>query len=694
MMADVADALEHAHDEGVIHRDIKPSNLLLSPDGRLSVNDFGLARMLEQPGMTISGEFVGSPLYMSPEQITAGRVPLDHRTDIYSLGATLYELLTLRPPFPAKQRDQVLSQIIHKEPEPLRKSNDKVPRDLETICLKSLDKDPDRRYQTAGQMAADLRRYINRHAISARRIGPVEKTIRYLRRNPYAAAFLGLLLVTVSIASIAGWQAYEGRRHQELRLIENDLFQAVLRGDYNGADELLRNGERLRPPSAWVEFARGQISLYRGEYEAAKTSFGRVLDEEPNNIAAKSLLSVAYMWGGDEISYSEQIAEINEVRNEFDDLLFLGYAKTWAHPEESIKLLNRADQIDRNHPLVRVFRASAGRIRAMELVDSTEAKRLIDKAIEDCESSKGLLEDTPLVFSEYTRANLAAANIYRKLAKSASSDTQFHLDQVARFLDAAKSTRAELERFRNDSRAQFTLVSLLQQTFDDDAIRELAAQWDREGVKVHTYAAQFLGLELFRMREYEKALRWLNRATGRQERNTRYLKSYVKLAIPRGESRGKIRQQASAYLEDKLNENERSFLSSDVMLLVLLGDEQAIQYYSQDALRALIRAGEVYAPLNEYFCPLSERLIKTPEQLIAKCSNTTIPVPARMHAHFDLGVEALSRRDFDAAAVYFEKCWQDDNFHFYVYGLSRAILEHKEDWPTWVPVDKATEVQE
>ena len=118
MMADVADALEHAHDEGVIHRDIKPSNLLLSSDGRLSLNDFGLARVLEQPGMTMSGEFVGSPLYMSPEQITAGRAPLDHRTDIYSLGATLYELLTLEPPFPGQQRDQIIGQILHKDPVP------------------------------------------------------------------------------------------------------------------------------------------------------------------------------------------------------------------------------------------------------------------------------------------------------------------------------------------------------------------------------------------------------------------------------------------------------------------------------------------------------------------------------------------------------------------------------------------------
>jgi hypothetical protein len=109
MIADVADALEHAHKSGVIHRDMKPSNLLLSPDGRLSINDFGLARLLEQPEMTMTGEFVGTPAYLSPEQITSGRVPLDHRTDIYSLGATLYELLTLRPPFTGERRDQVLA---------------------------------------------------------------------------------------------------------------------------------------------------------------------------------------------------------------------------------------------------------------------------------------------------------------------------------------------------------------------------------------------------------------------------------------------------------------------------------------------------------------------------------------------------------------------------------------------------------
>src|SRR5919204_3043360 len=139
---------------------------------------------------------------MSPEQITAGRTPLDHRTDIYSLGATLYELLTLRPPFTGERRDQVLAQILHKEPKAPRKINPKIPVDLETICLKAMEKDPDRRYQTAGQMAEDLRRYVNRFAISARRGGPVARAVKWVKRRPGVAALLGGLGAAVLLGGL------------------------------------------------------------------------------------------------------------------------------------------------------------------------------------------------------------------------------------------------------------------------------------------------------------------------------------------------------------------------------------------------------------------------------------------------------------------------------------------------------------
>src|SRR4249920_2121675 len=164
--------------------------------------------------MTVSGEFVGTPAYMSPEQITAGRAPLNHRTDIYSLGATLYELLTLQRPFTGERRDEVIAQIMHKEPIAPRKVNAKVPVDLETICLKCLEKDPDRRYQTAGALAEDLRCYVNRFAISARRAGPVQRLVKWVKRRPAVAASLSCLFVAVCVALGFAYRAHQADQHR------------------------------------------------------------------------------------------------------------------------------------------------------------------------------------------------------------------------------------------------------------------------------------------------------------------------------------------------------------------------------------------------------------------------------------------------------------------------------------------------
>jgi eukaryotic-like serine/threonine-protein kinase len=271
LIAEVADALDYAHQQGVIHRDIKPSNLLLSPAGRLSVNDFGLARMLDQPGMTMTGEFVGTPAYMSPEQITAGRIPLDHRTDIYSLGATLYELLTLRPPFVADQRDQILAQIIQKDPKPPRRFNGKVPLDLETICLKCLEKDPDRRYRTAGDMAADLRRFVQRFAIAARRAGLVAKGVKFVRRHKLGAAAVAAILILSLAAGLAVWnsnasQALLAEEQQRAEKIQWAREQAIpnIRGllrekDYRSAFDLAREVQRWIPGDPTLEGLRPEF---------------------------------------------------------------------------------------------------------------------------------------------------------------------------------------------------------------------------------------------------------------------------------------------------------------------------------------------------------------------------------------------------------------------------------------------------
>src|SRR5205807_5640041 len=156
-----AEALEYAHQVGIIHRDIKPSNLLVDARGNLWITDFGLAHCQSQAGLTMSGDLVGTLRYMSPEQALAKRVLLDHRTDIYSLGATLYELLTGEPVFAGNDRQELLRQIAFEEPKPPRRLNKAVPVELETIVLKAMEKNPAERYPLAQDLADDLIRFLD-----------------------------------------------------------------------------------------------------------------------------------------------------------------------------------------------------------------------------------------------------------------------------------------------------------------------------------------------------------------------------------------------------------------------------------------------------------------------------------------------------------------------------------------------------
>ena len=164
-----AEALEYAHQLGVVHRDIKPANLLVDVRGNLWITDFGLAHCQSQAGLTMTGDLVGTLRYMSPEQALAKRVVVDHRTDIYSLGVTLYELLTLEPAFKGGDRQELLRQIAFEEPRPPRRLNGAIPRELETIALKAMEKNPLERYATAQELADDLRRFLMHEPIRARR---------------------------------------------------------------------------------------------------------------------------------------------------------------------------------------------------------------------------------------------------------------------------------------------------------------------------------------------------------------------------------------------------------------------------------------------------------------------------------------------------------------------------------------------
>jgi tetratricopeptide (TPR) repeat protein len=182
-----AEALEHAHQLGVVHRDIKPANLLVDERGNLWVTDFGLAHCQSQAGLTMTGDLVGTLRYMSPEQALAQRVLVDHRTDIYSLGVTLYELLTLEPAFDGRDRAELLRQIAFEEPPPPRHRDRAVPADLETVVLKAIAKSPAERYATAQELADDLERFVKDEPIRARRPTVFQRARKWTRRHRAAS---------------------------------------------------------------------------------------------------------------------------------------------------------------------------------------------------------------------------------------------------------------------------------------------------------------------------------------------------------------------------------------------------------------------------------------------------------------------------------------------------------------------------
>ncbi|HEX3315445.1 MAG TPA: serine/threonine-protein kinase, partial [Gemmataceae bacterium] len=194
-----AEALEHAHQYGVIHRDIKPANLLVEPQGRLWVTDFGLAHFRTGTVLTQTGDLMGTLRYMSPEQATGAKVGLDHRTDIYALGATLYELVTLEPIWVGKTRHELLHQILSTEPRAPRSLDRSIPLELETIILKAVAKNPTDRYASAQELAADLRRYLDDKPILAKRPGLIERGRKWARRHPSIVwAAVGLLVLTMA----------------------------------------------------------------------------------------------------------------------------------------------------------------------------------------------------------------------------------------------------------------------------------------------------------------------------------------------------------------------------------------------------------------------------------------------------------------------------------------------------------------
>ncbi|MCI0541745.1 MAG: serine/threonine protein kinase [Verrucomicrobiales bacterium] len=251
----IAEAIHFAHERNVLRRDLKPSNVLIeSATHQPRLTDFGLAKRLEaETDLTLSGQVLGSPNFISPEQATGKRGAVGRRSDIYSLGAILYHLLTGRPPFQGETLTDVLHQVVHTDPLTPRLLMPGLPRDVETICLKCLEKEPSRRYQTAEQLAEELNRFLHDEPIHARPVTRTERTWRWCRRKPVVAslsAATATLLLAVAVGSPIALFRIKAARDAEARerlRAEGSLYaanmkhasQAVREGQMDRARELL-----------------------------------------------------------------------------------------------------------------------------------------------------------------------------------------------------------------------------------------------------------------------------------------------------------------------------------------------------------------------------------------------------------------------------------------------------------------------
>jgi len=346
----ISNAIQYSHDHGILHRDLKPGNILLAADGTLKVTDFGLAKEMassdgtphESAGLTRTGEIVGTPAYMSPEQASGVVSGLGPTTDVYALGAILYEALTGRPPFQAPDALQTLLMVLAMDPVSPRTLQPKVPRDLETICLKCLEKSPKRRYPTARELAEDLHRFREGRPILARPVGLVEHTAKWAKRNKSQAALVALTFVMVlAMIGFAILQTISAQRERE---INRDLATAKKSLEDSNAD-LEKAKRELEGTNADLLAAKEESDK---SYALAVQALRGILERFSNRLFGVPLVeSVMLATSGDAVSLYQKLAELRPNDRQFSSQYVLALINKASQERSYSKLDTAAKTLDR-----------------------------------------------------------------------------------------------------------------------------------------------------------------------------------------------------------------------------------------------------------------------------------------------------------------------------------------------------------
>jgi serine/threonine protein kinase len=425
-----AEALDHAHVHGVIHRDIKPANLMLDAAGRLWITDFGLARLHDDTGLTMTGDLLGTLRYMSPEQALAKRGYLDHRTDIYSLGATLYELLTLRSAIDGQDRQEVLRKIAQEEPIAPRKLDPAIPRELETIVLKAMNKEPQSRYAAAQELADDLRRFLDDKPIAARRPTLLERVGKWSRRHTHAVVSLISVLVlalvglTVGATLLGRKQVDVVRQRDRARRAVDEMYTEVAQQWLSQQPQLepLQREFLLKALAFYQDFARdlsadpaaraacalaemraGQIQLRLGDTDSAQSASrravrlqGALAADFPNVAEYRRVLSESYHDLGRSLSKAGRLADAESAHRRAVELGQQLLAESHQHVEFHGTIANAANDLGTVlREMGRLNEAESAHLQAVEhgeaLLAAIPRDRLARSSLANCHYKLGWL---------------------------------------------------------------------------------------------------------------------------------------------------------------------------------------------------------------------------------------------------------------------------------------------------------------
>ncbi|MFH0946540.1 MAG: protein kinase [Planctomycetota bacterium] len=676
----VAEALAHAHDSQVIHRDIKPSNLLLDAQDDVWITDFGLARAAVHPTITISGDVIGTARYMSPEQARGGGSRLDERTDIYSLGTTLYELIAMRPAFDGETRDSILRQIAAGETPSLKERAPQVPRDLQTIVEKCMEQEPDARYLSARELAEDLRRFLAGESILARRTPLIVRCGRFVSKHrPHTLAALLLLVMLAAFI----YRTVQERKTRANQLVEDAFTELLFERKGSLARTRLEAAGALGADSARYRLCRGLIPLLDGRNNEAIAYLEEALRQAPSDQAACYALALAHSLNTDFVR-AQLIMDQTTGKEPESALAWLLRGEVLGRVQGSaaIDALSRAIQL---RPDFTLALENRGLHRGNQLLNQGDRSQL-QAMLDDTNALVILRPEDPSSYLHRARGWLSAA-IY--------AGTQDDLPgQEALWLE---NCRQDLERAGALEKTENLGLAILEGTYwrysgkldlSEERFAAALAIGRKGPAGQDAYLLFELAITQHARGEIQKAL---ETSGGAEDSLLEYYPMVLLRSVLLAES-GRLeeaRECCGSHLGALAGNATALFMA--VAGLELLGDRPA----AAGAIEEFVaRRGEriVSEHANPDVIDLPLRYLANEIEASALLSSAADSPGNRCEFAFYIALRELGRGQREAGIAALKTCLKTGVFHFGEYRFAQAFLrrvESQPDWPSWAAAKTA-----